>query len=225
MKQRIKIDGTIMASTVILTGIFYFFPNLYTKNIFWDNVCTFLGVICLLKGTYLRMAARGYKKEFSNKGHGLVTDGLYTLTRNPMYLGTFLIGSGFLLIVWPWWFWVIFSVFFFLRFNKQIVAEEAHLSQLFGEQYKKYCQKTPQFFPSVKGMIYLKMAYVFPWKMCWSTKERLGLLGWPTLAFGLKIIQQYVVFQAVDVVRLIYIFLLAIAVFVLGLILRYRFNL
>lgn len=224
MKQRIRIDGSLMILTVVLTVILYFFSNLHTKNIFWDNVCTFLGLMFLLKGTYLRMAARGYKKEFSNKGHGLVTEGLYTLTRNPMYLGTSLIGSGFLLIVWPWWFLAIFAVLFFVRFNKQMVAEEAHLSVLFGEQYKKYCQETPRFLPSIKSLVHLKMNQTFPWNMCWSTKERFGLLGWPLLAFILKMGQQYVVFQSVDMTRLVCVFALTIAIFALGLTIRYRFN-
>ncbi|MFA6378745.1 MAG: isoprenylcysteine carboxylmethyltransferase family protein [Candidatus Omnitrophota bacterium] len=225
MKQRIKIDGTIMLLAIALTGFLYFFSILYTQNVFWDNVFNFLGLIFILKGTYLRMAARGYKKEFSQKGQDLVVDGLYTLTRNPMYLGTYLIGAGFVLIVWPWWFLVIFSALFFVRFNQQMVKEEAHLKKLFGAKYEKYCKETPRFFPALKSLIQLKVAKVFPWKMCWSTKERLGLLGWPILAFFLEIFQRYVIFHVVDITSVLYLFISAILVFAIALVLRYRFNL
>jgi len=224
MKQRVRMDGTMMITATVLTGFLCFFPGLYTKNLFWDNVISFLGLMFILKGTYLRMAARGYKKEFSKKGQDLVVDGLYTLTRNPMYLGTYLIGAGFLLTVWPWWFLLIFSALFFIRFNKQMVKEEAHLKQLFGEKYEKYCQQTPRFFPTIQSLIRLKMREVFPWGMCWSTKERLGLLGWPMLAFVLKALQQYFVFHTVDFVRIFYVFICAMVVFAFGLMLRYRFN-
>ncbi len=225
MKQRIKIDGTMMVLTIVLTGFLYFFSILYTQNIFWDNLLNFVGMILILKGTYLRMAARGYKKEFSQKGQDLVVDGLYTLTRNPMYLGTYLIGAGFVLVVWPWWFLIIFSVLFFVRFNVQMVKEEAHLKKLFGAKYEKYCQTTPRFFPTLKALINLKATKIFPWKMCWSTKERLGLLGWPALAFVLELLQGYAMHSVIDFARVFYVFFAAILVFALGLVFRYRFNL
>ncbi|MCX5681293.1 MAG: isoprenylcysteine carboxylmethyltransferase family protein, partial [Candidatus Omnitrophica bacterium] len=142
MKQRIKIDGTILSLVIGVTGILYFFPGL---------ICDLIGVISILKGTYLRMAARGYKKEFSKKGQDLVMSGPYSLTRNPMYLGTFLIGVGFVLVVWPWWLLLIFSLFFYMRFNVQMVKEEVYLKKIFGEKYEAYCLQVPRFFPSLKA--------------------------------------------------------------------------
>jgi protein-S-isoprenylcysteine O-methyltransferase Ste14 len=224
MKQRIKIDGTLMFSAIILTAMLYFSPYLYSNNLFLDDLCDFVGLIAILKGTYLRMAARGYKKEFSKKGQDLVMSGPYSLTRNPMYLGTYLIGAGFALIVWPWWFLVIFSLLFYFRFNQQMVKEEAHLKKLFGEKYEKYCRQVPRLFPSWNKAFHIKMSEVFPWDMCWSTKERLGLLGWPLLALLLEILQERVVFNIVDVSRAVYVFSMAIVVFAVALILRYRFN-
>lgn len=224
MKQRIKIDGTIMSVVIILTGILCFFPSLYTKNIFLDDICDFIGLIAILKGTYLRMAARGYKKEFSQKGQDLVMSGPYSLTRNPMYLGTYFIGAGFVLIVWPWWFLVIFSVLFFVRFNKQMVKEEGHLKKIFGEKYEKYCRGVPRFFPSWTKVAGIKMSEIFPWAMCWSTKERLGLIGWPFLALLLEIFQEWVVYNVVDVPRAVYVFSMAIVLFAVALMLRYKFS-
>lgn len=225
MKLRIKIDGTIMILAIAVTGFLYLFSILYPQDLFWDNVFNFIGMILILKGTYLRMAARGYKKEFSQKGQGLVVGGLYALTRNPMYLGTFLIGSGFVLIVWPWWLLAVFSALFYLRFDRQMVKEEAHLKKFFGAKYEIYCRDTPRFFPSVQGMLKLKVSQVFPWMICWSTKERLGLLGWPALAFLLEVLQRYVVFRTVDLAGIVYVFAGAVGVFAVALIVRYRFHL
>ena len=224
MKRRIKIDGTIMSIVIVITGILCFFPSLYTKSIFLDDICDFFGLLLILKGTYLRMAARGYKKEFSKEGHDLVRSGPYSITRNPMYLGTYFIGSGFVLITWPWWFLAIFLVLFFMRFNKQMVKEEGYLKKIFGEKYEKYCREVPRFFPSWKKVIHLKMSEVFPWPICWSTKERLGLIGWPFLALILEMLQEWIVFSVFDIGRAVSIFAAAIILFAAGLALRYQFN-
>jgi protein-S-isoprenylcysteine O-methyltransferase Ste14 len=224
MKQRIKIDGTIMFSAIILTAILCFSPYLYPKDIFIDDLCDFFGLLFILKGTYLRMAARGYKKEFSKKGQDLVMSGPYSLTRNPMYLGTFFIGAGFVLIVWPWWFLAIFAFIFFTRFNVQMEKEETYLKKIFGEKYENYCRQVPRFFPSLKASLNIKMSKVFPWNICWSTKERLGLLGWPLLAVILEIFQEWVVYGAIDIIRVVYVFSITIAFFAVALMIRYKFS-
>lgn len=69
----------------------------------------------------------------------LVTSGIYQFTRNPMYVGFFiaLIGWGcFLGNVYA----LVFSLLFVPYMNKfQILPEEKMLFQLFGQQYKDYC--------------------------------------------------------------------------------------
>lgn len=71
----------------------------------------------------------------------LVTGGIYTLTRNPMYL-------GFLLMVIGWGFFLanlctlIVAVAFVIYMNRfQIQPEEQMLTRLFGDSYVTYCQR------------------------------------------------------------------------------------
>ncbi len=224
MKQRIKIDGTLMFSAIILTAILCFSPELYPDNIFIDDACDFFGFLFILKGAYLRMAARGYKKEFSQKGQDLVMTGPYSLTRNPMYLGTFFIGAGFSLILWPWWLLSVFAFLFYIRFNAQMVKEEAYLTKIFKEKYERYCKEVPRFFPPFKKMLNINMSKVFPWGMCWSTKERLGLIAWPALALVLELFQEKIVYNSFDIGRAVYVFFLAAGIFAVGLMIRYRFS-
>ncbi|MBC8791530.1 MAG: protein-S-isoprenylcysteine methyltransferase [Tagaea sp. CACIAM 22H2] len=68
----------------------------------------------------------------------LVVDGLYRVTRNPMYLGSALILAGWALYLgaWPAILAVPFFVLYMNRF--QIGPEERALSALFGADYDAY---------------------------------------------------------------------------------------
>lgn len=214
MKRRIQVDNAILSFIIILTGFLYHFPRLYSHNRFIDNGMDFLGFFLILVGTYIRMAARGYKKANSRKGVELVTDGIYALIRHPMYLGSLLMGAGFILIVWPWWTLLIFIALFYLRFNPQMVKEEDHLRAFFGKNFEKYCASVPRLFPSPDGVAHIRARKVFSWKEAWDTKEKRGLLGWPLLAIFLETLQENIVFGGTSVAQTSMIYLAALGVFI-----------
>jgi len=75
-----------------------------------------------------------------SKATRLVTDGIFRISRNPMYLGLLL-----LLIGWALWLgsasaWLIPPLFVLMITWLQIVPEEQALGRLFGEQYLAYRQ-------------------------------------------------------------------------------------
>ena len=214
MKKRIKIDSAILSLVIILTGFLYGFPEFYSSSHLIDNVMDFFGFLCILKGIVLRMAARGFKKVNSNKGHGLVTTGLYRYIRNPMYLGSFLLGCGFVLIVWPWWALPVFALLFYSRFKKQVAEEEKHLEKMFGEEYIKYCKKVPRVFPKFKNYSKMNLKKTLPWDELWNTKEKRGLVGWPVLAVLLETFQEKIIFDVVDIKQTVLICVFAMILFV-----------
>ncbi len=68
----------------------------------------------------------------------LVVDGLYRVTRNPMYLGSALILAGWALYLGAW-IAILTVPFFVLYMNRfQIGPEERALSALFGADYDAY---------------------------------------------------------------------------------------
>lgn len=76
----------------------------------------------------------------------IVTSGIYSYTRNPMYLGMFLmlIGWGFYLMN-P--FSILFSFAFIGYMNRyQIIPEEQILVSKFGEEYTQYKQSVARWF-------------------------------------------------------------------------------
>ncbi|MFA5261230.1 MAG: isoprenylcysteine carboxylmethyltransferase family protein [Candidatus Omnitrophota bacterium] len=222
MKKRVKIDSSLLSVAILFTVFLYQFPRLYPSSHPLDNALDCLGFIVIFLGAYVRMSARGVKKAHSQQGAGLVKKGLYTVVRNPMYLGSFTLGAGFILVVWPFWILPVFAALFYLRFNKQIVFEEKWLTKNFGEDYVTYCRKVPRLFPSWKNLWTTKTATLFPWKETWSTKEIRGLLCWPLLAMAMESLQEWRVFGSINISSTILMFLSAAAVFFLVLGIRYR---
>ena len=76
-----------------------------------------------------------------SKASSLVTDGVFRVTRNPMYLGMVL-----LLIGWGVWLgsaspWLVPPLFVIAVTVVQIIPEEQALRRRFGEQYLSYQRK------------------------------------------------------------------------------------
>lgn len=224
MKKRIQIDTTLLVLIILFTLFLYINRHIYFISPGADNVLDFFGMIVVLKGVLLRMSARGHKKAHSRQGDQLVETGPYILTRNPMYLGSFLIGAGFALIVWPWWSWPIFAVFFYMRFIIQIINEEKHLAQLFPDDFTAYCQRAPRLLPPLKSVLKASPRDIFKIDEAWSTKEKWGLLAWPLLAVILEGLQETLVFGAADIPVILAISLAAMAVFFVGFWIAYRYG-
>mgnify|MGYP001275265373 FL=1 len=70
----------------------------------------------------------------------LVTTGIFSITRNPMYLGLFLSILSTILFFGSW-FGIIILMFFVWYINKfQIIPEEEAMEKLFGNKYDEYRQ-------------------------------------------------------------------------------------
>ena len=70
----------------------------------------------------------------------LVTTGIFSVTRNPMYLGSFLSISSTVLFFGSW-FGIIILMFFVWFITKfQIIPEEEAIEKLFGNKYDEYRQ-------------------------------------------------------------------------------------
>jgi protein-S-isoprenylcysteine O-methyltransferase Ste14 len=76
--------------------------------------------------------------------NSLVTGGPYRFTRNPIYLGLFLIYLGFTLLAGTLW-GLIASPFLIWTITQAVIhAEEIYLEEKFGEQYKQYRSRVRQ---------------------------------------------------------------------------------
>ncbi len=214
-------DGFLLALLIISSLGIYFFPKLFLYYRQTDNACDFLGMFLILKGSFIRMSARGHKVSCSPQGGGLAEDGLYAYTRNPMYLGTFLIGTGFTLIAWPWWAVFIFAGLFYLRFNPLICFEQKHLQKIFGQSYEDYCKRVPAFFPSAAIFLKLNHRLECPWSELWSTKERRIIWALPLIALAAEILQEIWFYRTFPTVNTFLPLVLADGIFVFVIVYEY----
>jgi hypothetical protein len=80
------------------------------------------------------------------KNESLATSGPYAYTRNPLYLGSLLIGLGFALAAGSWWVVAALVVMFFAVYLPVIRDEEAFLRRTFPE-FDEYARLVPRMFP------------------------------------------------------------------------------
>ncbi|MFA5286673.1 MAG: isoprenylcysteine carboxylmethyltransferase family protein [Candidatus Omnitrophota bacterium] len=172
MKKRLKINGLVMfLATIFLAS----FPAVFLRKDITgssDNIAEVLGIALILLGQLIRVSARGFKAEHSKNGNVLIKGGPYSLVRNPMYLGIFLIGLGVVLMLFKWWVVAIFIVFFIIRYILLIYQEEKKLKSLFPESYSVYCKEVPRrICPSINALLERDICEYIPLKLKWIKKE------------------------------------------------------
>src|SRR4249919_3718579 len=84
----------------------------------WKSIA--LGTALIVPGLLVRALASGHVR----KNEALATSGPYAYTRNPLYLGSLLIGIGFAVAARSWWVGVALVVMFFAIYMPVIRGEE-----------------------------------------------------------------------------------------------------
>lgn len=102
-----------------------------------------IGGLIALAGLSIRAWASGHIR----KNQNLAISGPYAYTRNPLYLGSFILGLGFTIASGVWWLGLIFVALFLGIYLPVMRVESEDLTRLFGEEYAEYAVKVPLFFP------------------------------------------------------------------------------
>jgi protein-S-isoprenylcysteine O-methyltransferase Ste14 len=103
-----------------------------------------LGLLLIVPGLLIRALASGHVR----KNEALATTGPYGYTRNPLYLGSLLIGLGFALAARSWWVGVILVVMFFAIYLPVIRGEEKFLLEKFPG-FEEYARRVPRMLPRI----------------------------------------------------------------------------
>lgn len=101
------------------------------------------GAAVALAGATVRAWASGHLRKMTE----LTTTGPYAHTRNPLYLGTFLMVAGAALAGGHWWLGLLFGGAYLLVYVPVMLAEIDTLRELFPGQYDRWAAAVPLFFP------------------------------------------------------------------------------
>ena len=141
-----------------------------------------LGIFIGLIGLIIRIITVGFTpKNTSGRNtkdgqiaETLNTTGLYSIIRNPLYLGNYLMWVAIAMITGNIWFVALFTLGFWIYYERIIYAEESFLRKKFGYTYLDWASKTPAFIP--RHLKYVKPEIEFSWKKV-AKKEKNGLFA------------------------------------------------
>jgi protein-S-isoprenylcysteine O-methyltransferase Ste14 len=94
----------------------------------------------------------------------LVTTGIFSHCRNPLYVGNILILVGLGIASNSILFMAIFTPLFLLFWQAIVLAEENYLRKNFGEQYNEYCKRVNRWLINFKGIGKTFRSMQFKWK-------------------------------------------------------------
>lgn len=122
-----------------------------------EDIWVFLCFLFSLFGLGIRAYTVGHvpggtsgRNTTAQRAHHLNTTGMYSIVRNPLYLGNFIIILGVLLSIKVWWLVLLGTMAFFIYMERIILTEEKFLEDNYGQPYKDWRAKTPAIIPNFK---------------------------------------------------------------------------
>ncbi len=141
--QRILPPTYVLVALVIMLAIHFIFPGVTIIPLPWN----FLGLIPLTAGIILNLSAdrlfhrAGTAVKPFQESTALITDGVYKISRHPMYLGFVLILAGVAILLGSLALWIIMPVFVFVMEAVFIRVEERILAEKFDTAWMEYKKK------------------------------------------------------------------------------------
>jgi protein-S-isoprenylcysteine O-methyltransferase Ste14 len=129
------------------------------------------GILVAVPGEALRLWASGYL----DKDQRLATEGPYAWTRNPLYLGSLLVGLGFTLATGRPLFLLVLAALFAAVYLPVMKREAARLEEAFPATYPSYASRVPLLAPRIPRTP--STGAPFSWKQVWKNREPRTVLG------------------------------------------------
>ncbi|MBN2184773.1 MAG: hypothetical protein JW746_05550 [Candidatus Krumholzibacteriota bacterium] len=141
----------VMIAGFLLVMVCCEYPEYSNKfDDIWEAFCLFVS----FSGLAVRIVTIGHTPKGTSgrntKNHvadTLNTKGIYSVVRNPLYLGNFFMGLGIALFTHFWWLALIYILAFWLYYERIIFSEEEYLRDKFGDEFLEWAEVTPVFIP------------------------------------------------------------------------------
>ena len=108
-----------------------------------SGISFLIGTLLIFLGELIRFVSSGTLKKFE----GVTRNGIYEYTRNPLYIGSFILGSGACIISRDMIFSTVFFVFFIILYSRVILREERYLVGRYEDDYIRYLEEVPRIIP------------------------------------------------------------------------------
>jgi protein-S-isoprenylcysteine O-methyltransferase Ste14 len=167
--------STIMLKKVRLRGawlVFLFSLDSAHHEMSW------LGIGIATCGMLLRLWASGHIR----KNREVTASGPYAYTRNPLYLGSLIMGIGFCLAISNYFLLGAIIILFGMIYYPTILAEESKLQRRYGEKYLAYLEMVPRLIPrSLTPKSHAEKK--FSWQRVRQNREYRAVLGFLAVLF------------------------------------------
>jgi protein-S-isoprenylcysteine O-methyltransferase Ste14 len=155
----------ILLILFLITMKNYTFPGGDEKLLsYWEYFCLSISAFGLLiriitiGHTHKNTSGRNTKRQVAET---LNTTGIYSVVRHPLYLGNYFMCLGIAMLPCMWYLPIIYSLVFWIYYERIMFAEEAFLRKVFSDDYLSWSQKTPAFLPRFKNYTKPKLPFSF----------------------------------------------------------------
>jgi len=178
-KSRIKetrVVAILFAAAVLVSQSLWGAEGLPAQALRWAGY--FLIIVCVLGRTWSAAYIGGHKARI------IVDVGPYSVTRNPLYVFSFIgaVGIGFSTgMVTPG---VVIALVYVVYYRMIVAREEEHLTARHGEIYQAYVRRVPRWIPDVKLWQEADEPMGYPRNVYLAARDASAFfLAWPLFAF------------------------------------------
>jgi len=166
----VKLGNILFHYRNFLFPVFYFLLFVPSQDVF-DSIRfpIIAGFIVAALGQSIRVATIGLVyiirggKNRQIYAEGLVTEGLFSHCRNPLYVGNVLIIVGLGIMSNSFFFMGLMIPLFLFFYQAIVMAEENFLRNKFGEGYDRYTEKVNRWLPDLRGISTTLTSMTFNW--------------------------------------------------------------
>lgn len=145
-RWRGALAGLLLGPAVLVT---IFSTPLVPADSWWQLPTRLTALACFVAGAAFRFWATLYVG--GRKDAELVTSGPYSICRNPLYVGSFLLGISAGLFLESAAFLVATVIVMVIYQHTTVLAEEGSLRARHGADFEEYARRVPRFWPSLRA--------------------------------------------------------------------------
>ena len=167
----VKLGNFLFRNRNGIFPIFYLMLFVPSRQVFTNPVTAMIiGFTVTIIGQLIRIITIGLVyiirggKDRRVYAEDLVTTGIFSHCRNPLYVGNILILVGLGIASNSLLFMAVFTPLFLFFWQAIVLAEENYLRNKFGEQYNDYCKRVNRWLINPNGLGTTLGSMQFKWK-------------------------------------------------------------